>query len=231
MQADHVVVGTAFQARPDLRISLEAYRKPYRDYPVSVDFPALTLANSGIGFDMANILFPMTSQGRGRAEGLEVFVKKRLSGGRYGQMAYSLSRTEQAALDGILRRGAFDTPHVLTLLGGSTLGGRWDVSGRFTYASGRVYTPALMPESLGQNRLIYDLAQFNALRLPNLHRLDLRLDRKLRWRRADLSFFVEAQNVYNRRAIVEYEWNAKTHEPHGVKQLGLLPILGLNVKF
>src|SRR5829696_5156331 len=70
MQADHVVVGTAFQARPDLRISLEAYRKPYRDYPVSVDYPALTLANSGIGFDMANILFPMTSQGRGRAEGL-----------------------------------------------------------------------------------------------------------------------------------------------------------------
>lgn len=230
MQSDHLVVGTVFQARPDLRISFEAYRKWSRDYPVSLDYPALTLANHGIGFDMANILLPLTSQGRGRAEGLEVFVKKRLSGGLYGQVAYSLSRTEQAALDGILRRGAFDTPQVLTLLGGVRLG-RWDVSGRFTYATGRLYTPALMPESRQQNRLIYDLGQFNALRLPNLHRLDVRVDRRFRWGSADLSIFAEAQNVFNRRAIVEYEWNEKIHEPHGVKQLGMLPVLGVNVKF
>ncbi len=230
MQSDHLVVGTAFQPRPDLRISVEAYRKWSRDYPVSLDFPALTLANHGIGFDMANILLPMTSEGRGRAQGLEVFVKKRLAGGVYGQLAYSLSRTEQAALDVILRHGAFDTPHVLTLLGGARLG-PWEVSGRFTYATGRLYTPALMPESQQQNRLIYDLGQFNGLRLPNLHRLDVRVDRRFRWGRADLSLFAEAQNVFNRRAVVEYEWNEKTHTPHGVKQLGLLPVLGVNVKF
>jgi hypothetical protein len=174
---------------------------------------------------------PSVSRARGRSAGVEVFVKKRLSGGLYGQLAYSLSLTEQMALDGIFRHGAFDTPHILTLLGGSALGERWEVSGRFTYASGRLYTPALMPDSFDQNRLIYDLARFNAQRLPNLHRLDARVDRRFRWGRADLSLFVEVQNVYNHQAIIEYEWNEKTRKPHGVKQLGLLPILGLNVKF
>lgn len=230
MQSDHLIVGTVFQARPDLRISIEGYRKWSRRYPVSLHFPALTLANHGIGFDMADILLPLTSLGRGRAEGLEVFVKKRLSHRFYGQVAYSLSRTEQTAFDGVRRRGAFDTPHVLTLLGGLGLG-RWDVSARFAYATGRLYTPPLMPEAQQQNRLIYDLDRFNALRLPNLHRLDVRVDRKFRWGRAGLSLFAEVQNAFNRRAIVEYEWNEKTHEPHGVKQLGMLPVLGVNVKF
>ena len=231
IQADHIVVGTMFQIRPDLRLSVEAYRKWYRDYPVSTDFPALTLANEGIGFDMSNLLLPVVSEGYGRGRGLEVFLKKRLGGGMYGQVAYSLSRIEQAARDGILRRGAFDTPHVLTVLGGAMLGRRWEVSGRFTYASGRLYTPALMPASFEQNRYIYDLDQFNGLRLPALHRLDVRVDRRFRWGRADLSLFVEAQNIYDRRGIIEYEWNEKTREPHPVKQLGVLPILGVNVKF
>jgi TonB dependent receptor-like, beta-barrel/Carboxypeptidase regulatory-like domain len=80
MEADHVVVGTAYQPRADVRITVEAYRKWYRGYPVSLDFPELTLANHGIDFDMSDILLPLASRGRGRSSGVEVFVKKRLSG-------------------------------------------------------------------------------------------------------------------------------------------------------
>jgi hypothetical protein len=231
MQSDHFVAGSTIHMRSDVRVTVEAYRRTHRHYPVSIDFPQLTLANHGIGFDMTNLLLPLTSAGAGRSHGAEVFIKKPLSSRTYGQVAYSLGRTEHAALDGVVRRGAFDTPHVLTLLGGWRPGSRWALSGRFSFASGRLYTPALLPESEQQNRWIHDLSRVHGSRLPPVHRLDLRLDRRVRWAGADFALFFEAQNVYNRRAVLEFEWNEKTRAPHAVRQLGTLPILGLNVKF
>jgi hypothetical protein len=177
------------------------------------------------------LLLPMASAGEGRARGLELFLKKRLDGGLYGQIAYSLSRTEQAALDGVFRRGSFDTPHVFTAVGGYQLGGRWEFSGRFTLASGRPYTPPLLPESADQNRLIYDVDRFNSERLPVFHRLDLRLDRKFRFFGRNAALFAELQNLYNHRSVVEYSWNQKTRQLYAEKQLGLLPVVGINVEF
>jgi hypothetical protein len=158
-------------------------------------------------------------------------LKKRLAGGLYGQMAYSLSRTEQVALDGVLRRGSFDTPHVFTSVGGYQLGERWELSGRFTVASGRPYTPPLLPESVDQNRLVYDVARFNAERLPTFHRLDLRVDRKFTLFGRNTSLFAEMQNLYNHRSVIEYSWNQKTQELYAEKQLGLLPVVGINIEF
>jgi hypothetical protein len=232
IQADHLVTGLTYQPGPGLLMSAEVYRKWYRSYPVSLDYPQLTLANHGSEFNTSDVLLlPMSSAGKGRAHGLELFLKKRLDGGLYGQMAYSLSRTEQAALDGVFRRGSFDTPQVLTVVGGYQAGSRWEVSGRFTLASGRPYTPPWLSEAVGQNRLVYDLARFNAERLPALHRLDLRVDRKFQLFGRTSSIFLEMQNLYNHRAVIEYSWNQKTPELYAEKQLGLLPIVGFNVEF
>jgi hypothetical protein len=232
IEADHLVAGVKYEPQPGLLMSAEIYRKWYRSYPVSLQYPQLTLANHGSEFNTSDLLLlPMSSAGKGQARGLEFFLKKRLDGGLYGQIAYSWSRTEQAALDGVLRRGAFDTPHVVTVVGGSQLGQRWELSGRFTMASGRPYTPPLGTESVEQNRLIYDPARFNAERLPAFHRLDLRLDRKFRVLGRSGSLFAELQNLYNHRSVIEYSWNQKTRALYAEKQLGLLPVIGINVEF
>jgi hypothetical protein len=232
IEADHLVAGMKYEPQPGLLISAEIYRKRYRAYPVSLQYPQLTLANHGSEFNTSDLLLlPMSSTGKGRARGLEFFLKKRLNGGLYGQIAYSLSRTEQAALDGVFRRGSFDTPHVLTAVGGYHVGERWEVSGRFTVASGRPYTPPLLPESVEQNRLIYDVGRFNAERLPVFHRLDVRVDRKFRSFGRHASLFAEMQNLYNHRSVIEYSWNQKTREVYAEKQLGLLPVVGINVEF
>jgi hypothetical protein len=230
--SDHVVAGIKYEPRPGLLMSAEVYRKWYRSYPVSLQYPQLTLANHGSEFNTSDLLLlPMSSAGTGHVRGLEFFMKKRLTGGLYGQIAYSLSRTEQAALDGVLRRGSFDTPHVLTAVGGYRIGERWELSGRFTLASGRPYTPPLMPDSFDQNRYIYDVERFNAERLPAFHRLDLRVDRKFGLLGRNTSLFAEVQNLYNNQSTINYEWNEKTRELHAEKQLGLFPIVGINIEF
>jgi hypothetical protein len=232
IESDHLVAGLKYEPRAGLSVSAEVYRKWYRSYPVSLQYPEMTLANHGSEFNTSDLLLlPMTSAGKGRVAGLEFFVKKRLVGGLYGQIAYSLSQTEQSALDGVLRRGSFDSPHVLTAVGGYRLGEGWELSGRFTYASGRPYTPPLMPESVVQNRLVYEVARFNAERLPAFHRLDLRVDRKFRWWGRSTSLFAEVQNLYNQQSVIAYEWNQKSRALHGEKQLGIFPTVGINVEF
>lgn len=47
----------------------------------------------------------------------------------------------------------------------------------------------------------------------------------------DRDLRVASQSTYNRRAVVEDEWNQKIRETHGVRQLGPLAILGINVRF
>ena len=232
IESDHLVAGVKYEPRPGLLISGEVYRKWYRSYPVSLEYPQLTLANHGSEFNTSDLLLlPMTSDGRGRVRGLELFLKKRLTDGLYTQVAYSWSQTEQAARDAVFRRGSFDTPHVFTLIGGYRFGERWEVSGRFTYATGRPFTPPLLPESVDQNRFIYDLDRFNAERLPAFHRLDLRVDRKFRLFGRNTSLFADIQNIYNHHSVITYEWNQKTRELHAEKQLGFLPVLGINIEF
>ncbi len=231
IRADHFVGGIAYVPSPDLKLSVEAYQKNYADYPVSVEYPMLSLANIGDQESVAGLLVPMTSQGRGRARGIEVFLQKKLTGAMYGQVSYSYSKVRHAALDGIFRPGGFDSPHTLATILGYRLGPRWEMSTRFTFATGRPYTPALLDASYAQNRWIDDLSRVNAARLPDFQRLDLRVDRKFQWGRTNVSFYLEAQNIYNRKNAIAFDWNAKTNQPHTQKQLGLLPVFGITVEF
>lgn len=55
-RADHYVGGASYTLAAGLLLSIEGYRKNYRDYPVSTDYPSLSLANLGDSFNAANTL-------------------------------------------------------------------------------------------------------------------------------------------------------------------------------
>jgi hypothetical protein len=80
-------------------------------------------------------------------------------------------------------------------------------------------------------QLIYDVARFNTERLPAFHRLDVRIDRKFRLFGRNTSLSADMQNLYDRRAVIEYSWNQKTRELYAEKQLEFLPIVGINIEF
>jgi outer membrane receptor protein involved in Fe transport len=126
-RSNHLVTGFSWSPRPGLHVNAEVYRKTYREYPVAAELPSVSLANIGDTFDVRSILFRLVSEGTGHAEGLELFVEKRLTGRVYGQANLAFSRTRHAGLDGVLRPGSFDYPQVFNLTGGYQLTPRWDV--------------------------------------------------------------------------------------------------------
>jgi len=230
IRSDHFVLGTTYLPRPDLKITVEAYRKTYTDYPVSTQMPALTLADLEDRSD-AGYLMPMVGKGRGRASGVELYVQKKLARVFWGQVSYAYSRTEQRALDGVWRPGYFDLPHVLALTGGWKAGRGLELSTKFSATSGRPDIPFDLAESARQNRAVYDMSRFKTGRTPPYQRLDLRLDHRTSHKWGNLVFYVEADNVYDRKNVRQYVWNAKTREPQAIEQLKLLAFGGVTVQF
>lgn len=95
----------------------------------------------------------------------------------------------------------------------------------------RVGCSTLLSPSIEQNRLVYDLDRFNAERLPAFHRLDVRVDRKFKVFGRNTSLFADIQNIYNHRSVIEYSWDQKTPGLFAEKQLGILPVVGINIEF
>jgi hypothetical protein len=231
IQATHFIAGLSYYPSPDIKVSVEGYVKRYADYPVSVEYPTASLANSGDEYGVADRLFPMVSSGSGTSTGIEFYLQKKLTQRLYGQVSYSYSETRHQALDAVRRPGGFDIPHVLTLVGGYKIGDSWEVSGKFSYASGRPYTPALEPASQQQNRHILDLSRVNAERSPSYSRLDLRVDYRAFFNGWNLVTYIEVENVYGRKNVFQYVWNPKTNRLDELKQIGFFPFGGFKIEF
>jgi hypothetical protein len=231
MRADHYVAGLQYLPRPDLRLTLEAYDKEYASYPVSVEYPTLSLANTGDEYGVYGLLLPLASGGAGRSRGLEFYTQKKLTDRWYGQASLSASRTEHRALDGVMRRGAYDAPFTANLIAGWRPAPAWELSTHLSYAVGRPYTPPLEPASTQQNRYVYDLTRVNGVRARDYQRADLRVDRHTRLLGLDYTWFLEAQNVFDRRNVFQYVWNTKTRALVAVDQIHFFPVGGFTLKF
>ncbi len=230
-RADHYVTGLAFSPMAAMRVTAEVYRKTYSNYPVASDLPTVSLANIGDTFDVREILFPLTSAGEGYAEGVEVFVEKRLTSKLYGQGNLSFARTRHAGLDGVLRPGSFDYPFVFNLLGGYRLSPQWEVSARLGFLSGRPFTPYDQAVSRAQRRGVYDLTRVNAERAPDYARVDIRVDRTFTVSGQPFNLFLGVQNVTNRRNLATYSWNRRTNSQQFGEQQGIFPIVGFDWRF
>lgn len=230
LSATHFVTGLAYTPDSQSKLGVEIYRKDYHDYPVSAQFPTLSLANFGDTFDEAQDLMPLVSAGNGLAEGVEFFAARRRATWN-GQISAAWSRAWQAGLDGVLRPSSFDSPVVINLLAGHALPKKWSMSGRFTYLSGRPYTPFSQTLSQKQGYGIYDLTRVNAVRAPAYIRLDLRLDHTWTVRNKPLTVFFAAQNLTDRQNLLIYTWNRITNEQMPLNQEGLFPLVGLEWRF
>ena len=230
-RSDHWVTGVSWTPRPRLRVTLEAYLKRYRDYPVATQFPQLSFANVGDTFDVRDILYPMTGDGRGEARGLELFVENKSDGKWFGQFNFAYSRARHAGLDGVLRPGAFDRPIAFNAVGGRRLSRKWELGFRTAYLTGRPYTPFNIEISEEQRRGVFDLERVNALRYADYFTLDLRLDRTFRVGDQMVVAYFGLENVTGRKNPTTLLWNRMTNRPRFANGLSRFVLGGMEWNF
>ncbi len=233
IRSDQLVVGIERQVRPDTKLQLEGYVKRYRDYPARVFRPQAVLSPAGFEDVTTEIPFglePLASAAEGRAYGLELFLQKKLSATPlYGLASLAVSRSEFTAIDGVTRPGAYDGRFIGTLLLGYRLNPRWEVGGKFRLASGLPTTPFL---TTGPDAGRLDFTRYHTgPRLPWFHALDIRVDRRWSFRRVQLEVYLDVENLYGRKNVSAFRWNARDGAPEADTSLGVLPTVGVNLEF
>jgi hypothetical protein len=231
-RADQFVLGVEHLLAADLKARVEVYRKLYRDYPASVNRRYLVLSNAGGGFGGTDENFAsfgiddLVNGGRGRAEGVEFLLQKKLSGTPvYGIIGVTVGRTVFTALDGVERPGAFDQRVIFNLSGGYRFDERWEASAKFRLATGAPYTPFNADGT-------QDVDRYNSGRLKTAHSLDLRVDRRWNFSQWNLVVYLDVQNVYNKKFTGSARWNARERRVETDDDaIGVLPSIGVSAEF
>ena len=206
IRARHVVAGADLFMSPSLRFGVEVYQKNYRDYPVSSQFPTLSLANMVDDLGQQILWLPLVSRGAGLARGVELSTSGHIGTRFTALLNLGWSRSEYAGTDGVLRAGNYDYPFIGNTAGTYRTPERYEFSWRYTYTSGRPYTPYLLQQSMEQNRPIYDVSRINALRGPVYARLDLEADRSFIVGHRRLVAYVGLDNATDHKNFLGYYW-------------------------
>ena len=206
IRASHVVVGSDIFKNTHLTLGAEAYNKEYRNYPVSTEYPTLSLANMVDTLGQQFVWIPFTSLGRGHTYGAELYGSGNITSHFTGQANISYARALYSGLDKVLRPGNFDYPIIFNADGIWRSGRKYEASFRYEHTSGRPYTPFAMTPSLQQDRPIYDLHKVNAMRGPAYSRLDFQVDRNFAIKGGIFTLYAGLLNAFNSDNFLGYAW-------------------------
>jgi len=176
--------------------------------------------------------------GRGRAYGVELFLKKKF--GKFnGWVGYTLSKTERQ-FDAINNARWFnakqDRTHDLSLVGIYKVSSRWTFSSVFVYNTGNAVT---FPSGKYQinGRTVYYYTEKNGYRMPDYHRLDLSATFEGKpGRKLQSSWSFGIYNVYNRKNAFSIDFKDNEDDQTRTEAVrttlfGIIPSVTWNFKF
>lgn len=231
VQVVQYVLSYERKLQDDLQLKMEGFYKDYSDYPASILRPYLVLANTGAGFGGSEENYssfgfePLVSLGKGRVNGVELSLQKKLSDAPYyGIFSATYSDSRFTAIDGIERPGVYDQRWIINLSGGYILNKKWEASFKFRFATGNPYTK--FNDDGSQSVANYNTSRFNAF-----HSLDLRVDRRWDFDNWTLITYLDIQNIYNNKYSNFLRWDARKGYAENESSIGLLPSIGISAEF
>ncbi len=233
-RAIQYALGVEQEFTRNIELSVEGFYKQLdsivRARPVGIS-SSIEYANIGVGY----------------VAGAEFLLKYKPDDRFFGWLAYTLSRSVRK--DGPAeedRLNNFDQPHILTVLGSYQLGHGWEIGARFRLISGNLVTPNVCnvnAEDCNPDRTnaLYHAASgaytpipFGAAaseRLPLFHSLDMRVDKRWRFKSWQLSAYLDVQNIYNNANTEGLSYSFNYTERQFVSGLTLLPSIGMRGDF
>jgi TonB dependent receptor/TonB-dependent Receptor Plug Domain/CarboxypepD_reg-like domain len=181
-------------------------------------------------------------QGKGRAYGIEVLLKKDV--GKFsGWISYTLSRSQRQydeVNQGQWFLAKYDRRHNVAVVTSYRINSRWSVSAVWEFMSGSRFTPVIgqyvVPApTLAGIDLIPVYAKMNSVKLADTHRLDLGI--KLRSKpnkKFQGEWFAGVYNVYNRASPIGIMIESNGDGSYKYQQpglFGLLPFVSYGFRF
>jgi hypothetical protein len=216
-QAWHYLFGGSWQIAKGLSTELTGFFSQQSDLVTRSPLPSPVQAQA------------LIQDGRGRAYGGQVMLRKDMTERLFGWISYSHIRSERT--DGGSRQYRlfdFDQTHVFTALASYDLGRGFEFGSRFRYSTGYPRTPV--------TAVTYDtrvdgyqpvFGQHNSIRIPSFYQLDARIAKHFSLgKTCAAEIYLDVQNVTNRKNPEEMVYNYKYSQQAHITGLPLLPVIG-----
>ncbi|MCK5503557.1 MAG: TonB-dependent receptor, partial [Thermodesulfovibrionia bacterium] len=214
IRAEHYDMGVSQQFIDKWSVKVEGYFKELDDTVVPHETDNYVNGGSGIAY------------------GTEVLVKKDRTGGWWGWLSASYSKTErQNDLTGEEFPYEYDQPVIINIVYSWEFASMWTFGVRWRFQSGAPFTPVegTYTDSTGRTRPIY--GELGSERLPDYHRLDLRVSKEFLFNRWKMEAYLDIINAYNRENISGYQYEEDYTSREPVTQLPILPSIGIKAEF
>ena len=217
--AVHYILELEREISPKTRFKVSGYQKDFRD---------LITRDQNAGY---------LNQGQGFARGVEFSLKHRTGDRFFSWTNYSYSVSKREDRPGEKERlYSYDQTHVTTLTASYMLTPTWEIGAKWQYRTGNPYTPVTGAEIkrhplTGLPRYAPIYGETNSVRVSPFHRLDLRISKSFIYQHWRWGIFLELLNAYNRKNVLDVDYNRDYTEERSVYQLPLIPYLGLTVAF
>ncbi len=239
VKSDHYVLGYDVKLAKSWRAKAEVYYQNITKAAVEAFPSSYSSLTEGADFGFNNSVVSLKNEGTGYNQGVELTVEKFFSNGFYGLLTSSFFESKYKGSDGVERNSPFNNGYVTNLLAGKeiTVGKAQKnvlfFDTRFTISGGRYYTPADLEASrqAGFEVLLDD--QAFSKQYDNYMRWDFKVGFKINSKKKKLShqFYVDIQNLTNRKNIFERRYNRLTNNIDRVDQIGLFPDVGYRFRF
>jgi TonB dependent receptor/TonB-dependent Receptor Plug Domain len=216
-QAWHYLIGGQVQVAEGLSVEATAFFSQQRDLVTRSQLSSPALAQA------------LVQDGRGRAYGGQLMLRKELTKRLFGWVSYSLIRSERD--DGKstkYRPFDFDQTHVFTALASYDLGKGFEVGSRFRFSTGYPRTDvvgATYDARVDGYQPLFGM--HNDTRIPSFYQLDARIAKTFKLGKTSWAeVYLDVQNVTNQKNPEEIVYNYNYSKKSYITGLPLLPVVG-----
>lgn len=240
IKSHHFVVGYDRRFGTDWRLKTELYYQHVFNAPIEETESSYSAINQGADF-VLDAESNLVSEGLGRNYGLEITLEKFFSNGYYLLSTASLYDSKYKGSDGKWRNTAFNNQYVYNALFGKEWKfGRdkrhaWTFDTKFTTSGGNPYTPIDLEATRANGR--FEVVRLDdqaySERIAPYFRWDVKFGVRMNSAKRQVShaFYLDFQNVTNRRNEFVKRYNEVTDQINTVEQIGFFPDFMYRVNF
>ena len=231
-QARHLVLGFKYLLRQDIQVTLEAYDKQYKHFPMSPLNPYFFVIDDVSGDEVRFWNWGMlVEEGKAYARGIELTIQKKLARNLYGLINMTYYRARYRDLMGVWRNRMYDNRYIICLSGGYKPNTSWEFNIRWTWSGNKAFTPVNEERSRQYGWPWVDYEDIMSGYLSPYQNLSLRVDRRFYFARSNLVIYAGALNILNHENELYRYWFSAINAYESEYMWGIVPYVGIEFEF
>jgi hypothetical protein len=230
----HTVLGYDINFSKHLRLKAEVYGQYIYNAAVEKTSSSFSMLNAGADFyfpDKTNLV----NDGKGYNYGIELTLERFLDKGFYYLVTASLFQSKYKGSDNVWRNTVFNSNYVVNFLGGKEFRlntkASFGIDTKLTVTGGQRYTPFDIPASAAGGYILFKENEAYSLQNDPYLRWDLKLSYSRNGRKTTQKWYIDLQNLSNRKNIYIRTLNPKEGKTGVINQIGFFPNFNYAITF